>query len=231
MSEPMTDWRPILHERLGAIPDRIVAALKADIAAGRLAPETRLPTHRRLAEVLGVGVGAVTRAYAEAEAQGLVTAHVGRGSFVASAASPRPGAAAAGPIDLSHNVAPFADAEPHLAEALARLRRSPELGELTDYPPPAGFEAHRRAAAAWLGRTVPGMDFDPGRLICTAGAQQAIAVALGAAIRPGEALVVEAQTFAGVKTLAAHMGYRLAAAAMDGEGLTPEGLDRAAASR
>ncbi|HWA63896.1 MAG TPA: PLP-dependent aminotransferase family protein, partial [Caulobacteraceae bacterium] len=39
-----------------------------------------------------------------------------------------------------------------------------------------------------------------------------------------------AATFAGVKTLAARAGYRLAPGEMDAEGLTPEALDRAAAA-
>ena len=84
----MTEWRPRLEAGPGLIPDRILAALRADVAAGVLAPNTRLPTHRRLAELLGVSVGAVTRAYAEAEQSGLVTAHVGRGSFVVDGGAP-----------------------------------------------------------------------------------------------------------------------------------------------
>ena len=55
-------------------------------------------------------------------------------------------------------------------------------------------------------------------------------MALGALCRPGDTVICEAATFAGLKALAAHMDYRLIGAAMDGEGLTPEGLDQAAAT-
>jgi DNA-binding transcriptional MocR family regulator len=227
----MTEWRPRIETGPGLIPDRILAALKADIAAGLLAPNARLPTHRRLAELLGVSVGAVTRAYAEAELSGLVTAHVGRGSFVAGAAGGRSELADDdGPIDLGRNVAPSAEAEAKLSKTFARLRRRGDLGAYLDYPPPAGFEAQRKAGAVWLSRTGGGADIDWRRLICTSGAQQAIAIALAAACRPGDAVVVEAATFTGVKALAAHMAYRLVGAAMDAEGLTPEALEAAAAA-
>ena len=226
----MTEWRPTIEPGPGLIPDRILAALKADVATGVLAPNTRLPTHRRLAELLGVSVGAVTRAYAEAEQSGLVTAHVGRGSFVAGPAAGRAEPQAdSGPIDLGRNVAPSAQAEARLADSFARLRRRADLAAYLDYPPPAGFDEQRRAGAAWLSR-IGGGAVDWRRLICTAGAQQAIAISLAAVCRPGDTVIVEAATFTGVKALAAHMGYRLAGAAMDAQGLTPEGLEAAAAS-
>jgi DNA-binding transcriptional MocR family regulator len=221
------EWRPRIDDGDGYIHERIAAALEADVTRGLLAPGAKLPTHRRLAEVLGVGVGAVTKAYATAEAQGLVVAHVGRGSFIAEAPSPD-SAPFEGPIDLAHNLPPTAPARTRLAEALARLRHRSDLSTYLDYPPTGGAEAHRRAASAWLGKTANHEGLDWRRLIVTAGAQQAFATALGAACRPGDAVIVEAVSFTGVKALAAHMNYRLVAAGMDAEGLTPEALDEAA---
>jgi DNA-binding transcriptional MocR family regulator len=225
----MADWRPQIEPGDGYIHEWIAAALQADIERGVLAPGTRLPTHRRLAERLGVGVGAVTKAYAAAEAMGLVTARVGRGSFVASPAERRVEARQAGPIDLANNLPPTAYAQPRLAEALSRLRLRGDLADHLGYPPLQGAEPHRRAAAAWLADVSnwPGLDWR--QLMVTSGAQQAFAVAIGAACRPGASLIVEAVTFTGIKNLAAHMGYRLVPAAMDAEGLTPDALERAAA--
>ncbi len=73
---------------------------------------------------------------------------------------------------------------------------------------------------------VRGLDWK--RVIVTGGAQQAAAVALIAASRSGAPLIVEALTFYGVKALAAGRDHRLHGAAMDAEGLTPEGLEAAA---
>jgi DNA-binding transcriptional MocR family regulator len=226
----MTDWRPLIEPGEGYIHEWIASALKADVERGVLAPGARLPTHRRLAERLGVGVGAVTKAYAAAEAMGLVTAHVGRGSFVAEPADQRfVPQQQTGPIDLAHNLPPEATVRARLAEALNRLRQRGDLADYVGYPPLSGAEAHRRAAADWLAdiSNWPGLDWR--RLMLTSGAQQAFAVAIGAACRPGASIIVEPVSFTGIKNLAAHMDYQLVPAAMDAQGLTPEALERAAA--
>lgn len=205
---------------------RIVEALAADIDRGELARGARLPTQRALAEAVGVGIGTVTRAYAEAEARGLIDAVVGRGSFVARS---RPPAQGDGLIDLSRNVAPMAPAAAALRNVVAALPRRSDLAERLDYAPDAGLPADRRAGAEWLRRAANFGRADERRLIVTTGAQQAIAVALGALCRPGDAVIVEAATFNGVKLIAAQMGLRLIPAAMDREGLTPQALEQAAA--
>jgi DNA-binding transcriptional MocR family regulator len=227
----MAEWRPQIEAGDGYIHDRIAAALRADVARGVLAPGAKLPTHRRLAALLGVGVGAVTRAYAAAERQGLVTAHVGRGSFIAQPGARSLDAATyEGPIDLARNLPPAAPARARLAETLGRLRQRGDLLSYLDYPATGGAEAHRRAAADWLVATANWPNLDWRRLIVTSGAQQAFAIAIGAACRPGAGLIVEAASFTGVKALAAHKDYRLVPASMDAEGLTPEALSEAARS-
>src|SRR5690606_22712210 len=81
-------WAPPLAAMRGTLHHRILSALRQDIAAGRLVPGGRMPPHRELARRLGIGVGTVTRAYAEAERLGLLTSAVGRGTFVAQSAAP-----------------------------------------------------------------------------------------------------------------------------------------------
>src|SRR5687768_12234561 len=53
-----------------------------DVASGRLRPGAQLPTHRKLAQLLGVDLTTVTRGYAEARKRGLLLGRVGRGTFV-----------------------------------------------------------------------------------------------------------------------------------------------------
>ena len=53
----MTSWAPALQGRSGPLYRAIADALAADIEEGRLSPGTRLPTHRELAERVGVTVG------------------------------------------------------------------------------------------------------------------------------------------------------------------------------
>ena len=56
----------------------LVDAYAADIRAGRLAPGTRLPTHRELAASAGLALVTASRVYAELEAMGLVSGETGR---------------------------------------------------------------------------------------------------------------------------------------------------------
>jgi GntR family transcriptional regulator/MocR family aminotransferase len=63
---------------------QIEGHLRRSIVAGSLAPGTRLPATRRLARDLGVSRMTVENAYAELEADGLVAARVGSGTYVLS---------------------------------------------------------------------------------------------------------------------------------------------------
>ena len=220
----MQSWRPALPDDPRPAYARIVARLGGDIETGALAPGARLPTQRALAEQLGLGIGTVTRAYAEAEARGLIEAVVGRGSFVAARVVP---AEAAGPVDLARNVPPLGPSKGALRQAMVALARRSDLTQRLDYAPQGGFEADRRAGALWLRRAANFPSADAGRLVICAGAQQAIVTALATVCRPGDAVVAEEATFHGLKLAAAHLGLRLVPAGMDAEGLTPEALDRA----
>src|SRR5437660_7560508 len=101
------DWFPTLSEWQGPVFQRIVDALAADIASGRLVRGQQIPTHRALASALDIDLTTVTRAYGEARWRGLIEAQVGRGSFVSETT-----ARAAGDvpfqvkIDLSMNIPP-----------------------------------------------------------------------------------------------------------------------------
>lgn len=61
---------------------RIVHAVKAGIASGQLADNSRLPTNRELSNILQVDRSTVARAYLELSQEGLIDSHVGRGTYV-----------------------------------------------------------------------------------------------------------------------------------------------------
>src|SRR5262245_65983359 len=101
------DWTPTLADREGPVYRRIVEALSADIASGRLHRGQQLPTHRALAKALGIDLTTVTRAYSEARQRGLTEARVGQGTFVAESMSQvRHAGAPHPPLDLSMNLPP-----------------------------------------------------------------------------------------------------------------------------
>ena len=234
----MTIWHPDIDSRPRPRYRAIAAALAEDIERGGLEPGQRLPTHRDLAYRLGVTVGTVSRAYAEAGRRGLIAGEVGRGTFVRGPKEAGPGLASLFQqasdedrrelIDLSLNLPALGDQVEVLATALARLGRSAGLSELLFYQPEAGRPAHRAAAAAWLGRWVAGAT--PERVIVTCGAQHAIAVALSALTSPGDVVLTESLTWTGVKALASLMHLKLEGVAIDHDGLLPEALEAACMS-
>ncbi|MGF1625143.1 MAG: PLP-dependent aminotransferase family protein [Alphaproteobacteria bacterium] len=86
----MTIWLPDLAGLRGPRYLAIADALERDIADSRIKTGDRLPPQRDLAWALGVTVGTIGRAYAEAGRRGLVNGQVGRGTYVADL---RPGQA------------------------------------------------------------------------------------------------------------------------------------------
>jgi DNA-binding transcriptional MocR family regulator len=206
----------------------IAEALADDVASGRLAPGTRLPTHRDLAERIGVTVGTVTRAYAEVQRRGLISGEVGRGSFVRRGDAVVPSAgeesAAGAPIDFRLNLPASGDGGRRLAETLGQLARGP-LDELLDYNPEGGLPRHRAAGAEWLKRA--GLAVGSERVVVTNGAQHGMAIAFLALAKAGDVVLTENLTFHGMKELAGHLGLVLAGLPTDAEGILPEAFDDA----
>lgn len=221
----MTIWTPTLEES-GPVYLSITRALESDISDGRIAPGDRLPTHRQLASSLGVNVGTVSRAYAEARRRGLIEGTVGRGTFVRqrptstlSQFEPESGSEL---IDLSVNV-PLAMPGPNLAEGLEALARRADLDEAMAYQDPAGSRTARTTGAKWLRRL--GIEVDPDHIVVCSGAQHAILVALSAIAAPGDLILSESLTYPGFLGTARTLGQRVRGVAIDESGIIPEALE------
>ncbi len=134
------DWPPTLEDRPGPTYQRIVDALSADIAGGRLRRGQQLPTHRALAKALGVDLTTVTRAYSTARERGLTEARVGQGTFVAETLGSRPDAPAPA-FDLSMNLPPQppeADLDGRIARGIAAIERERGFAAYLNYREPGG---------------------------------------------------------------------------------------------
>jgi DNA-binding transcriptional MocR family regulator len=223
------DWAPTLVDREGPLYQRLVEALAADVASGRLHRGQQLPTHRALARSLGIDLTTVTRAYAEARRRGLTDARVGQGTFVAeSMAQPRHAAAARPEFDLSMNLPPQpleADLEGRLTRGIAAIQRESGFSAHLTYREPGGSAAERDIAAGWLRSRIPHAAGD--RLLICPGTQNALFNLLLALASPGDVVLSEALTYPGIKAAAAHTGVRLVGVPMDGNGVLPDALDAA----
>jgi DNA-binding transcriptional MocR family regulator len=226
----MTNWTPDLDVRPGPRYLAIAMALGESIARGELRPGDRLPTHRDLAQRLGVTVPTVSRAYREAGRRGYLSGEVGRGTFVRGAVQPRrvpaPEREEQGLIDFDMN-RPTVDA-PHagyLAESLARLARSPELADMLRYQPNAGLPAHRAAGAEWI--TQSGLEAQAERVVVTSGGKHSLFVVLHAIAKPGDTILTEELSWPGIRSVARYLDLKLQPVKLDDDGIVPEDLDRA----
>jgi len=75
----------IVIDPASAVPpfEQLRRQLIDDVSTGTLAPGTRLPTVRRLAEDLGLAPGTVARAYRELESAGIIETRGRNSTFVA----------------------------------------------------------------------------------------------------------------------------------------------------
>ena len=220
------DWVPTLADRGGPVYQRIVEALTADIASGRLHRGQQLPTHRALAKALGIDLTTVTRAYTEARQRGLTEARVGRGTFVAESLShTRHAAAPQPPLDLSMNLPPQpieADLEGRLTRGIAAIQREVGFSAHLNYRDPGGSQAERDIAAGWLRSRVADARGD--RLVICPGTQNALFNLLIALTSPGDIILTEALTYPGIKAAAAYTSVRLIGVPIDQDGIVPDAL-------
>lgn len=223
------DWTPTISELSGPRYQRIVDAMEADIAAGRLVRGQQLPTQRALAKALGIDLTTVTRAYSEARRRGIMEARVGQGSFVSETSArraidlPHPVA-----IDLSMNVPPHpleAQLDERIITGLEAIRAQSGLTAHLNYQPPGGSAHEREIAARWMRTRVSHAHAD--KLVIFPGAQTILFNLLAYLARPGDVILTEAFTFPGIKAAAAQLGVKLVGVAMDDGGILPDALAKA----
>lgn len=209
-------YRDVLRHIEGAVRD---GAMKAGY---------RLPPQRELAYELGVSVGTITRAYVEAERRGIVSAHVGRGTFITGALPGRTatdsGELTDGIIDFSHNRLPIEGYAREFFKALG------SIANLTDAPmllqlPEASSLRFRTSVAGWIRRT--GLTVDPQNVIVCNSVQHGLAITLGALAKPGDVVLTEWLNYPGIRLFEKIYHLQLRGLPMDADGIDLEALEAA----
>ena len=220
------EWIPVLGQTDGPRYLALVQSLESDVQAGILKPGTRLLPQRDMANQLGLSVGTVSRAYAEAEARGLISGEVGRGTFVQRRRLPSSAnGAGQNTLNLALNVPPPTGEDELIASVLSEILADGALPPLLGYLPHQGLAAHRQIMAGWL--TAFGVKADVENLFITHGGQHALSIALNMVAAPRDTVLTERFTYSGMIALSAQNGYRLHGVDGDDEGLLPDALDRA----
>ncbi|MBF6031527.1 PLP-dependent aminotransferase family protein [Pseudomonas sp. P115] len=191
------------------------------IRSGQMPPGTRLPTHRQLAAEHGLALVTASRVYSELEVMGLVSAEVGRGTFVREISLP-PGQGsgqmtlATGMLDLNFNYPSLPGQAELLRTALRQLALSGDLESLLRYQPHAG-RVHERAVMArhLLSR---GLTVTAEQVLVVSGAQHGLAVTMMALLKPGDVIAVDALTYSGFKVLAETLHLEVVAIPVTADG-------------
>lgn len=222
-------WNPKVINTDHTLYIAIADAIERDINLNILKAHEKMPTQRSLAELIGVNLTTITRAYKEAERRGLIYGTVGRGTFVASQnplhhSLPAP--------DYKKEYIEFgligslSQYDPDLSSLLSQIASDdskPYLKSLLDYNPSQGLPEHREVASEWIKQF--GVVVDPDHMVITAGAMNAINCCLLGLFEPGDRIAVDQLTYTGFKSAAQLHRIKLEAIPMDAEGMLPESLD------
>jgi 2-aminoadipate transaminase len=211
------------------------------IHSGRLAKGERLPATRELAGSLGLNRTTISAAYELLESAGLITGHVGRGSFVA-------GAPFAGTLDWDRlldqsgasSLAPpppfgregisFATSRPaeelfpldDLRVSCEEVMAGADFAHVLQLGSPAGYEPLRQyLLESAHAEGLAGPDDD---VIVTNGCQQALDLIGRVLLRPGDKVLVEDPVYPGLKNLLLQAGAQLIGIHAGAEGIEIEHL-------
>jgi 2-aminoadipate transaminase len=221
------------------------------IYAGRLSKGQRLPATRELAGLLGLNRTTVSAAYALLESEGLITGHVGRGSFVAADFGNDPGDGHGAPnwdlllrqpegratlptfAGFGKDAISFAASRPAeelfpleaFCDSCREVMASGDLASILQLGAPSGYEPLRRHlldAARQQGLAGPADD-----LAITNGCQQALDLIGRVLLQRGDKAAVEDPVYPGLKNLLAEMGAQLIGIPLAKDGIDLESLERA----
>lgn len=212
----------------------VVDAFAADIRCGRLAPGSRLPTHRKLAAQHGVALVTASRIYAELAAMGLVSGEAGRGTFVRETTLPAglgvdQSQVGSGVMDLNFNYSSLPGQAELLRMSLRQLALSGDLESLLRYQPHAGRLHERALVAGHLSSR--GLMAKAEQVVLVNGAQHGLAVAMMALFKPGDVIAADALTYPGFKVLAQALHLEIVAIPITGTGPDLDRLEKLCQSR
>lgn len=221
--------------------------IKAFVESGQLAQGDRLPATRELAGQLGLNRTTVSAAYELLETDGLITGHVGRGSFVAG--SPATAnmhfdwrgllceSGPAGPMAASTAIhTSFATSRPsELLFPLGEFRSTctevingADAQTILQLGSPAGYAPLRRYL---MGQSrAEGVAGESDGIVITSGVQQAFDLLQRTLVANGETVLIEDPVYSGLRNVFQRAGARIIGVPVGPTGLDLEALERAVAN-
>jgi GntR family transcriptional regulator / MocR family aminotransferase len=245
-------------DRQSATPlyQQIKDYLRQGILSGSLAPDTRLPASRQLAQDLGVNRITVENAYAELESEGLILSKLGSGTYVLA---PDPLL----PLPRKDKNTPWPLWQQDLS-AQKNNTRNPKLRlKATHHPQPISFssgigdanmfpaEEFRKVLQTVMRRdgfdaldygerngygplresithilASQGLQTRPEDILITAGSQQALSLVSQLLLSPGDVIFVESPSYSGALDLFRTLGFKVIGIPVDDQGMQVDGLEK-----
>ncbi len=229
---------------------QLIRQIKTQIDSGQLPAGTRLPASRELAEQINISRISVVNAYAELRAEGYLSAHAGRGTFVAKEGANTPLrqttphhnqapdsealadyslrdmmrlARKNGMINFSHG-SPPPDFYPinHLKDAINHVLERDGVNAL-GYEAPEGYAPLRATVRDYVSGL--GIRCSAENVLITGGAQQAIDLVIQSIMNEGDTLVTANPTYLGVVDIARARKVNIYAIPHDEEGMRLDHLE------
>ncbi len=221
-------WRPQKNNLKSPLYKSIANQLEFDIMNGYIAPNTKLPPQRELADFLDVNLSTITRAFKICESRGLIYAIMGSGTFVSqnarSSISITDNNVNKEYIDMSV-IKPLDCCNQYALETIKKISEKNYLDKLLDYSHPRGIPYHRIATQKWM--NMFGCDVPIENIAITSGGQNTILLALIALFEAGDKIAVDTFTYPNFIELAKMLSINLIPIESDSKGMIAEKLDKA----
>ncbi len=221
-----TNWQPLLEPSKRAKYRALVDCIQKGIADGALEAGQKLPPVRDLAFRLDITPGTVARAYSILVQDGVLTAGVGRGTYVARAQATLLEAEQAGMIDFFSPNIPNMGQEALIREALRKAASDLPTKSLIQYPKRETNLPARKAFMAWM-KDAPIGHYALEDIVITHGGQNAIVNVMHSVLRGADPVVlVDEVSYSGFRKAAELCRARVVGVPWDGEGPDPNALEQ-----
>lgn len=228
---------------------QLIRNIRMQIESGNLTAGMRLPASRDLARQLNISRISVVNAYAELRSDGYLSAHAGRGTFVARDGN------GSDEMQRASNISTVTEQQSpdHSIRDMMRLARKPGVISFSAGSPPMEFYPVNslrdaintvldRDGAAALNYEIPegfaplreavrdyvsalGIQCSPNNVLITGGTQQALDLVIQALLSEGDTLVTENPTYIGMIDIARTRRVQLHGIPTDDEGIRLDRLE------
>lgn len=224
-------FTPDLSDTTKPYYQALAEKLESDIRSGKLAPGTKLPPQRELADYLDINLSTVTRAFKICTQKGLIGATVGRGTYVSFDVN-YDDVLLLNPME-SHMIEmgaifPSQEMNSVLVEETKEMMSEPGAAAMFQYGSPEGTLWQKNMAQKWLGYSKCRVDAE--QILFSNGGQNAIMAAVSGIFHWGDKIACEEVTYPGMKTVAKQLGIQLVPIRTSHYEMNPEALEYACKS-